>query len=94
MNNDEIPAINLDRLEDRFFQEDGQRFHWGGRVDIEYHQGPRHHHRNREPMDRRVNQTRPGLIRQQKNKELVREVYVPRRPENSERKKSKESTSS
>ena len=84
---------NQERPKNRFFQDDGQMgFHWGADKDImdiiRYRDSSPETQRL---IDRRIFLAKPGQMRPQWNRELKRDIYVPRRPENAERKEIKES---
>ena len=92
MNNDDNQQDNNEqRPEDRYFQEDGQmRFHWGADGQIMNIIRVRDNSPETQALvERRITLARPGLMRPQWNRELKREIYVPRRPQNAERREIK-----
>ena len=64
MNNDDIPANNIDNLEDRFSQADGlHRFHWGADDQITSIIRARDNSpETANLVDRRTNLVHPGLM--------------------------------
>ena len=75
----------------RFFRIDGQlRYHWGADDEIRTIINRREKSpETRELVRRRIEPTRPGAMRPQWNKTLGREIYLPKRPEENERRELK-----
>ena len=91
-------SFNTDRIKmnnnennTRFFRTDGQlRHHWGADDDIMAIINARDKSpETTELVRRRVQLARPGIMRPHFNKNLGREIYIPRRPEEDERREIK-----
>ena len=89
--NTDCLKMNNNENNTRFFRTDGQlRHHWGADDDIMAIINARDKSpETTELVRRRVQLARPGVMRPHFNKNLGREIYIPRRPEEDERREIK-----
>ena len=84
-------GMNINDNNARIFRTDGQlRYHWGAdNENMTTINRKEKSSENTELMRRRIELARPGAMRPQWNKKLGREIYLPRRSEENERREIK-----